>query len=81
MSHEIITSDCLVELPPLQQELLLGGVNYQLKENNFTQDLAKTTKTNNTSPQGNSSQSNTQLADVSSHATSFTSSQPIKVPV
>ncbi|MEA5516189.1 CTB family bacteriocin [Nodularia sp. UHCC 0506] len=82
MSHQIITSDCFakLELSERQQELLVGGMNYQLKDNNFTQGSATTTKSSDSSPAGNSSELNTQLADVNSNATSFLSSEPTKFP-
>ncbi|MBI1241435.1 CTB family bacteriocin [Umezakia ovalisporum] len=83
MSHQIITSDWFgrSELSDRQQEVLVGGVNYQLKDNNFSQGVATTTKTNNSSPEGNTSESNTQLADISSNAVSFLFSKPTELSV
>jgi len=82
MSHRIITSDWFaeLELSDRQQELLVGGVNYQLKNNNFDQGSATTRKSSDSSPEGNSSESNTQLADVNSNATNFLSSEPTEFP-
>ncbi len=82
MSHQIITSDWFaeLELSDKQQELLVGGVNYQLKDNSFAQGTANTTKSSDSGLEGNSSASNTQLADVNSNATSFLSSEPTEFP-
>ncbi|MDB9373100.1 CTB family bacteriocin [Nodularia sphaerocarpa] len=82
MSYQIITSDWFaeLELSDRQQELLVGGVNYQLNDNNFAQGSATTTNTSNSSPEGNSSESNTQLADVDSNAISLFSNEPTEFP-
>jgi hypothetical protein len=82
MSHQIITSDWFtnLELSDRQQEFLVGGVNYQLKDNNFSQGTATQNQSSNSSLEGNSSESNTQLADVNSNATSFLFSEPTEFP-
>ncbi|GAX34505.1 CTB family bacteriocin [Nodularia sp. NIES-3585] len=82
MSHQIIISDWFaeLELSDIQMELLVGGVNYQLKDNSFAQGTANTTKSSDSGLEGNSAGSNTQLADVNSNATSFLSSEPTEFP-
>ncbi|MBE9199969.1 MULTISPECIES: CTB family bacteriocin [unclassified Nodularia (in: cyanobacteria)] len=82
MSDQIITSDWFaeLELSDRQQELLVGGVNYQLNDNNFAQGSATKKNSSNNSPEGNSSELNTQLADVNSNATSFLSNEPTEFP-
>ncbi|HYW18303.1 MAG TPA: CTB family bacteriocin [Nodularia sp. (in: cyanobacteria)] len=82
MSHRIATSNWFaeLELSDRQQELLVGGVNYQRQNNNFAQGAAITRKSSDNNPEGNASESNTQLGDVNSNATSFLSSEPTKFP-
>ncbi|KZL48807.1 MULTISPECIES: CTB family bacteriocin [Cyanophyceae] len=82
MSHQMITSDWFAEseLSDRQQEFLVGGINYQLQDNNFAQGSATRRNTSDNSPEGNSSASSTQQDDVNSNATSFLSSEPIEFP-
>ncbi|TVP59681.1 MAG: hypothetical protein EA343_19380 [Nodularia sp. (in: Bacteria)] len=82
MSDQVITSHWFaeLELSDRQQEFLVGGVNYQRKDNNFAQGSATTRKSSESSPEGNSAESNTQLADVNSNATNFLSSEPREFP-
>ncbi|MBE9051907.1 CTB family bacteriocin [Nostocales cyanobacterium LEGE 11386] len=83
MSHQKITSDWFIELElsHKQQQLLVGGVKYKLSDNNFAQGMAATTKTNNSSPEGNSSDSNTQISDVNAGAKSFLSTDATELPL
>lgn len=82
MSHQVITFDWFaeLELSDRQQEFLVGGVNYQLKDNNFSQGSATITQSSDSGLDGNSAESNTQLADVNSNATNFLSSEPREFP-
>jgi hypothetical protein len=83
MSHQITTLDWFVELElsTRQQQLLVGGANSHRSNNNFTQGMAATTKTNNSSPEGNTRESNSQISDVNSGATVFLSSDATEIPL
>ncbi|WP_414542918.1 bacteriocin [Nostoc sp. CCY0012] len=69
-----------LELSTRQQQLLVDGANSHRSNNNFTQGMAATTKTNNnSSPEGNISESNSQISDVNSGATMFLSSDATEI--
>lgn len=69
-----------LELSTRQQQLLVSGANYHRSNNNFTQGMAATTKTSS-SPEGNISESNSQISDVNSGATMFLSSDATEIPL
>jgi hypothetical protein len=73
MLNQIIISQWFVELTDEQQELLTGGADSQQNSNNFAQKLAVTKTTNTAGPQGNITNTNTQLSDINSGTQSILS--------
>lgn len=72
MLNQSIISQWFVELTDQQQELLTGGESQQ-NSNNFAQKLAVTKTTNTAGPQGNITNTNTQLSDINSGTQSILS--------
>ncbi|WP_413171311.1 CTB family bacteriocin [Anabaena azotica] len=79
MSSPIMTSQCFIELSDRQQELLTGGNQPQISNNNFAQKNENTTETNSNTPLGKVSKTNTDFADVNSGSKSILSSDAPKV--
>lgn len=79
MSCSMITSEWVIELSDRQQELLTGGNQPQISNNNFAQKTENTTETNRNSPLGKVSQTNTDFADVNSGAKTILSSDAPRV--
>ncbi|MEA5618588.1 CTB family bacteriocin [Cronbergia sp. UHCC 0137] len=77
MLVQIILSGLMMELDDWQQELLTGGNNPQINNNNFAQRVADTTGSNTTGPSGNVTKTNTQLVDTSSGSQSILSSDTL----
>lgn len=75
MSCSIMISECFIELSDCQQEILTGGNQPQISNNNFAQRRENTTETNSNTPLGKMSQTNTDFADVNSGAKSILSSE------
>lgn len=82
MSHPIISSDLFAELDlsDRQQELIVGGMDYQLQDNSFTEAFTNQRNNNNSTAAGTSTDSNTEFGDVNSQATSFLASEPTELP-
>jgi hypothetical protein len=82
MSYQIITSDLFAEseLSARQQELIVGGMDYQLKDNSFTQAFSNQRNNNNSTAEGNTAESNTDFGNINSQATSFLASEPTELP-
>ncbi|MFM2061720.1 MAG: hypothetical protein RLZZ507_1390 [Cyanobacteriota bacterium] len=78
MSYLIIASECFFELSDQQQELLTGGNQPQISNNNFYQKDENITETNSNNPLGKVSQTNTDFTDVNSGAQSMLSSNTPK---
>lgn len=57
MSHKIITSKLLTELPLKQQELVAGDANFQLVGNHPTQKVLSLQQTNTLSSNGSTDNS------------------------
>ncbi|MBD2294152.1 hypothetical protein H6G06_11785 [Anabaena sphaerica FACHB-251] len=79
MSCSMITSERLIELSDRQQELLTGGNQPQISNNNFAQRNENTTETNRTTPLGKVSKTNTDFADINSGAQTILSSDAPRV--
>jgi hypothetical protein len=75
----MMTSECFIELSDYQQEILTGGNQPQISNNNFAQRRENTTETNSNTPLGKVSQTNTDFADVNSGAQSIFSSDAPRV--
>jgi len=80
MSDQIITSDCFFELSDCHQEFLIGGASPQMSENNFAQRFANTSGNNTSGPNGNVTNTNTQLVDINSSSRSLLSTDTNGVP-
>ncbi|HLO85266.1 MAG TPA: CTB family bacteriocin [Nostocaceae cyanobacterium] len=74
MSGHKTAFNWFIELTDSQLELLTGGAEPQINNNNFSQRSANTSGTNTSGPNGNTSQTNTQFADINSGAQSILSS-------
>ncbi len=79
MSDQIINLNLFFDLPDKQQELLSGGAEPQINQNNFAQRTGNTSSTNQATPLGNLTKTNTNLADVNSGAQSVLSSDALNV--
>lgn len=77
MLLEIIPSPLLMEIPNHTQELINGGNQAQVSNNEFTQKNSNTFQTNNADRFGNISQAQTDFSDVNSGAQSILSSDVI----
>jgi hypothetical protein len=79
MSCQIIILNLFVELSEGEQELMSGGAEPQINNNNFGQRTGNTNSTNKTGILGNVSQINSQLADVNSGGQTVLSSDALGV--
>jgi hypothetical protein len=79
MSWKIRSWNLLEDISEQQQELIHGGNQPQISNNNFTQTTANTTQDNNSNLLGNISQATTDFFDVNSAARSLLSSDVIRM--
>lgn len=73
MLNQSIIPQWFIELTDKQQQQLIGGADSQQNSNNFAQRLAVTKTTNTAGPQGNITNTNTQLSDINSGTQSILS--------
>lgn len=79
MSCKMMRWEWFCEISDHDQEVLCGGKQPQISNDNFFREFANTTQTNNTGRLGNLSQKNTNFGDVNSGANSILSSDLIRV--
>ncbi|MEA5579364.1 CTB family bacteriocin [Anabaena sp. UHCC 0451] len=79
MSYPINKLELLIELCDRQIELLTGGNQPQISNNNFAKKNENTTETTRTTPLGKVYQTNTDFSDINSGAQSMLSSNFAKV--
>lgn len=74
MLIQIEISDGFVVLSEWEQEFITGGSAPQINNNNFAQRTGTVTGNNSSGPQGNTTETNTQFAEINSGSQSIMSS-------